>query len=40
VGEDIRVASPVAMLHYEFYTDENDLKEKLKSAYLLLLEEF
>ncbi len=30
LSEDERVVSPVASLHYEFYTDENDLKLKLE----------
>jgi len=30
IKEDIQVASPVALLHYEFYEDKNDLQAKLK----------
>jgi hypothetical protein len=29
VREEQQVSSPVAMLYYEFYRDENDLKQKL-----------
>jgi len=30
ITEDERIVSPVASLHYEFYTDDNDLKLKLE----------
>jgi hypothetical protein len=30
ITEDERIISPIASLHYEFYTDENDLKLKLE----------
>jgi hypothetical protein len=30
ITEDDRIVSPIASLHYGFYTDENDLKLKLE----------